>query len=352
MPLNLRGQIIEMKDIDGDTPLHAACRCGAPTEVFVLLLEANPNVVWDRDYEGLTPLLRLWVRYFVTLGEGAISRVCKEKDLVGELDDAWEKTVLLLIVSYCGSIINSGEDEEISGLDSSFIIGGMRYIFSTCNHQCRLCEPLDNWPGVCLPVSIPTFERPFVDLSTVSSTKTTEILNNEEEGASTESLSITRTTKANIPLITTEKQLQPFLIIHALTKVDCPRAVIKIATKLYPNELNKLDVNGYTPLALATQMPIFREHDLSDEGYCIEDQIHGDDVPPVDYSGHDIAVRDNTQPRYFCHPYLQQQQRRSNETASSSVIQILLETSPEAASYSHPRTGRIPLHFSILSGKS
>ena len=153
-----------MKDIDGDTPLHAACRCGAPSEVLVLLLKANPNVVWDRDYEGLTPLLRLWVRYFVTLGEGGISRVCEEKDLVGELGDAWEKTVLLLIVSYYGSIINSGEDGEINGLDSSFIVGGRRYIFSTCNHKCRLCEPLDDWPGVCLPVS-PTF----------SSTKTTEI---------------------------------------------------------------------------------------------------------------------------------------------------------------------------------
>ena len=72
----------------------------------------------------------------------------------------------------------------------------------------------------------------------------------------------------------------------------------------------------------------------------------------MDYSGHDIALRDNAQPRYFCHPYLQQQQRRSNATTSSSVIQILLEASPEAASYSHPRTGRIPLHFAILSGKS
>ena len=93
----------------------------------------------------------------------------------------------------------------------------------------------------------------------------------EEEGESTKSFSITRITKAYIPTIITEKQFQPFPLIHALTKVDCPRLLIKIATKLYPNELNKLDVNGYTPLALAAQIPIFREHDLSDEGYCIED---------------------------------------------------------------------------------
>ena len=51
-----------MRDVDGDTPLHAACRCGAPIEVLDVLLRANPAAVNERDYEGLTPLLRLWVR--------------------------------------------------------------------------------------------------------------------------------------------------------------------------------------------------------------------------------------------------------------------------------------------------
>ena len=60
------------KDVDGDTPLHAACRCAAPMDVLVTLLQANPITVTWKDYEGLNPLMRLWVRYFVLVGEQII----------------------------------------------------------------------------------------------------------------------------------------------------------------------------------------------------------------------------------------------------------------------------------------
>jgi hypothetical protein len=100
----LASQMASMCDVDGDTPLHAACRCGAPLEVLQLLLHANPGAVNQRDYEGLTPLLRLWVRYFVILGDDVIEGVKGLADLTGELGEAWKKTMLLLYCAYMGSL--------------------------------------------------------------------------------------------------------------------------------------------------------------------------------------------------------------------------------------------------------
>eukprot|EP00592_Proboscia_alata_P006377 CAMPEP_0194352996 /NCGR_PEP_ID=MMETSP0174-20130528/1369_1 /TAXON_ID=216777 /ORGANISM="Proboscia alata, Strain PI-D3" /LENGTH=548 /DNA_ID=CAMNT_0039121341 /DNA_START=29 /DNA_END=1675 /DNA_ORIENTATION=+ len=98
------GTETSMRDVDGDTPLHAACRCGAPIQVLCVLLEKEPNVVLVRDYEGLSPLLRLWVRYFVILGDDVIDAVRQPADIKGDLSIAWEKTNLLLQVAHHGSI--------------------------------------------------------------------------------------------------------------------------------------------------------------------------------------------------------------------------------------------------------
>ena len=51
-------EITGAKDVDGDTPLHAAARCAAPMDVLVTLLQANPEPVMWKDYEGLNPLMR------------------------------------------------------------------------------------------------------------------------------------------------------------------------------------------------------------------------------------------------------------------------------------------------------
>jgi ankyrin repeat protein len=97
-----------MRDEDGDTPLHTACRCGAPMEVLEVLLRVCHSSVYERDYEGLTPLLRLWVRYFVILGPDVIDSVRGPADLQGELGDAWNKTELLLKCAHRGSLGGSG----------------------------------------------------------------------------------------------------------------------------------------------------------------------------------------------------------------------------------------------------
>ena len=88
------------KDVDGDTPLHAACRFSAPMDVLVTLLQANPAPIMWKDYEGLNPLMRLWVRYFVLVGEQIISNIKQQSDITGDLIEAWEKSLLLLQVMY------------------------------------------------------------------------------------------------------------------------------------------------------------------------------------------------------------------------------------------------------------
>lgn len=77
-----------MKDVDGDTALHASCRCNSPIEVLEVLLMANPSTVHERDFEGLTPLLRLWVRYFVML-KIDLDAVTGIEAIDGELGEGW-----------------------------------------------------------------------------------------------------------------------------------------------------------------------------------------------------------------------------------------------------------------------
>jgi ankyrin repeat protein len=84
------------RDVDMDTPLHSACRCGAPLEVLRMLLLVYPAAARELDYEGLTPLHRLWVREYVLLGGETFKQVQSEKDLHGELQQAWFKTTMLL----------------------------------------------------------------------------------------------------------------------------------------------------------------------------------------------------------------------------------------------------------------
>lgn len=236
-----------MCDVDGDTPLHTACRCGAPIEVLEVLLRANPVAVHQRDYEGLTPLLRLWVRYFVILGDDAIESVRGPEDITGELGEAWKKTELLLRCAHHGSLPHP-------------------WSFGTA----------DDGP-----------ERIF-------------------------------------------------RVLHAAAAVDCPRAVVKIATILNSNQLEERDEDGMTPLLLACKAPIFKVRDLSDKGYLLEDRIHGDDSH---YDTTAVTLKEE------------------GTVSQPSVIDILLRAPMNAerqlsnvACIPSP-CGRLPLHWAIITGK-
>lgn len=247
-----------VRDLDGDTVLHTACRSGAPVEVLEVLLRANPTAVHERDYEGLTPLLRLWVRYVVTLGGDAWQDMA-DADLFdsnqsnSDLGQAWSKTVLLLRTAYYGSL-----------------------------------------------------EQPH---------------NNNI------------TTQSNDPYV-----------VHAAAAIDCPRPVLQMAARVFATQLNQRDRNGLTPLQIAAQAPIFDERDLSDEGYLLEDVVHGDE-----------SSTDSARP----HQSSQQPANKPNDTSSTtasspSVLEILLQANAAqpcgGASVPDP-LGRLPLHVALATGK-
>lgn len=244
-----------MRDVDGDTPLHAACRCGAPIDVLEVLLRANPAAVAVRDYEGLTPLLRLWVRYFVILGDDIIESVHGAADLQGELLDAWNKTELLLRCAHHGSLTNNH------------------------HHQ--------------------------------------------------------------------QQVQRRFLALHAASAVDCPRLIVKIAARVHVQQLDERDEEGRTPLMIACAAPVFAVRDLSDEGYTLEDMIHGDHHAENDAAGATLGDHDAS--------------NSTNSTSSSehhhaSVIDILLQANhafaaARGASLTDP-SGRLPLHMALEAGKS
>lgn len=221
-----------MRDVDGDTPLHAACRCGAPIEVLDTLLMTNPAAVNEADYESLTPIFRLWIRVLVILGNDVIESVQGPDDLKGELGEIWKKTELLLRCAYFGS-----------------------------------------------PEENPSFRA-----------------------------------------------------VHAASLLDCPRSVVKIATILYPEQLEEKDGLGRTPFIIAAQAPVFKVRDLSDAGYILEDQIHGNNQ------------EDNTT----------SVNREEDQVSSQpSVIDILAQASVSTKAACIPdNDGRIPLHHAIDCGKT
>ena len=179
--------ITGQSDVDGDMPLHAACRCGAPIDVLELLLRSDPDVVHKRDHEGLTPLLRLWVRYMVMLGAEVIDAVRKRDDLTGELAEAWEKTRLLLRVAYHGSLSSLVDDNDRDD-DGDAKRGDSR--------------------------------------SNATNSKAVSLANPESSPACA-------------------PPRRPFYLLHAAAGIDCPRSVVRIAAALHPDHLRLRERNDF-----------------------------------------------------------------------------------------------------------
>jgi ankyrin repeat protein len=255
--LNLATQMASMKDVDHDTPLHSACRCGASLGVLRLLMLVYPDAVHQRDYEGLTPLLRLWVREYVLLGDDVINGVQGPESLTGELGEAWKKTMLLLYCAYIGSL-----------------------------------KPL--------------------------------------EGGASEATS-TSTTATATP---NNKMFRP---MHAFAAIDCPRRVVKIATKVYRDQLLVKDEHGMTPLLIASQAPIYKFQDISYDGTDLEEMLEE----------HLYATDEDTS--------MKADEEEDDDSCRTivipSVIDILVEADPAAAKIADP-SGKRPLHHAIDSGKT
>jgi ankyrin repeat protein len=297
-----------MRDEDGDTPLHTACRCGAPMEVLEVLLRVCSTAVYERDYEGLTPVQRLWVRYFVILGKDVIERVRGPADLQGELEDAWNKTELLLSCAHRGSLLAlSSTTVTVSSLaaaSTSCCTGGTPVSTVGTDQDCGGCGSV------------------------------------------------------------------VFRAVHAAAAVDCPRAVLKIAAAVYPRQLDEKDENGMTPLMIAAQAPIFKVRDLSDEGYTLGDVIYGGDdthqnsMNNADNMNNNDDAGSNHSSSHSQDGWLPDNSNSTSAEAAAtaadiggsqpSVIEILLQANQEAASAAAcvpDPVGRLPLHWALATGK-
>jgi hypothetical protein len=309
-----------MRDEDGDTPLHTACRCGAPMEVLEVLLRVCRTAVYERDYEGLTPVQRLWVRYFVILGKDVIERVRGPADLQGELEDAWNKTELLLSCAHRGSLLEKTVLPSLSAASLS---------------------PGDIGVGVGGNIGVGS---------------------NGNGNGNNAIISIHADHDCAGGVV--------FRAVHAAAAVDCPRAVLKIAAAVYPRQLDEKDENGMTPLMIAAQAPIFKVRDLSDEGYSLGDVIYGVGEDPNTQSNNNNSNNSNNNnnnatrnnngsirgSNHSQDGWLPDNNHNSEIGGSQppSVIEILLQANQEAASAAAcvpDPVGRLPLHWALATGK-
>ena len=113
--------------------------------------------------------------------------------------------------------------------------------------------------------------------------------------------------------------------------MDCPREVIKIATKVYPEQLKQVDEDNRIPLTIAAVAPTWKIRDLSDDGYLLEDRIHDGDVS---------RESDN----------MDDAEQIGPNSLYPSVIEILVTAAPETARF-RDRNGRLPLQLAIANGK-
>jgi len=85
-----------VQDVDGDTPLHAACRVGANTSLLEVLVNACPHALFKRDKEKLTPSDRLWMRFVVLRRESKKLEHVPMGFVEREFIYAWETLVIFM----------------------------------------------------------------------------------------------------------------------------------------------------------------------------------------------------------------------------------------------------------------
>uniref|UniRef100_A0A7S2YC39 Uncharacterized protein n=3 Tax=Entomoneis paludosa TaxID=265537 RepID=A0A7S2YC39_9STRA len=269
------------RDPDGDLPLHAACRCGAPTSVLNVLVQAHPAAVHERDEEGLTPLLRLWVRYFVTLGSSSSSSSSATEDVLSTISDRHDARLQ--------SSTPLGQALEKTQLLLQTAFGG--------NETC--------W-------------------------------------------------------------------VHAAAAVDCPRSIVQLMARLYPEQLTRSH-QGRTPLVWAAQAPIYQVRDLTEVGYnthrSSDSYYYQDDGEEFDYDQYErqeLLEQEDDNDQDVLAPFAARPVPMETSTSSvlpttttlsstastqPSVIEILVQANPLAATIPGPQ-GRLPLHEALATRKT
>ena len=171
-----------------------------------------------------------------------------------------------------------------------------------------------------------------------------------------------------------------FYPLHAAASVMCPRILLQMVARLFPEQAIQRDEEGLTPLAIAASASIFQEPEIEAIDDFQEDQNYDNSTSPIDYAGpnHLDQVNDSTDHIFriesvssfgnqsFDHSgensLISEQQSDSNhgfaKKSSShpknsqklSVIDILVSLNPRAASIPDSE-GRLPFARAVESGK-
>ena len=317
---------ISMRDVDGDTPLHAACRCGANKDVIDYLLQAYPGAVHVHDFEGFTPLVRLWIRYYVILGEAEIHHALVYPSVLDtdvRFVTAWDQTLLLLRYAHGSETRTTATAGAAAAASSSSSSAGSL---------------------TTKPTSIYATSTSF--RQQIRSTVQHRLLSPSSSAIAMNSMLL-------------ESETDPpstMFVLHAVSAVDCPRFVVQLAIRKYPMQLLQRDEHGRSPLMVACAAPIYSYHSLSDDLFS---WIEADDED-IHARGrrHDQGPDANSTPPVGRMP-----------ESKSSVIELILQAGKCLSEFTQSSTdeqltmkyggadwvdpsGRLPLHIAIESGKT
>jgi ankyrin repeat protein len=117
--------VLLMQDLEGDTPLHSACRAGASIPVLQFLVESCPAALFVRDHtstrtttsasaRALTPLERLWLRLTELHGAAKIQETMEQGTHTWDIKETWEAAKLFLnAMTTCRNRPSSSPSQQV-----------------------------------------------------------------------------------------------------------------------------------------------------------------------------------------------------------------------------------------------
>jgi len=256
--LGLHPHEVVTKMPGGKLPLHIACSNGAPA-VFVLALASSyPSCLDMTDDDGMTPVhcacscpdlaletLDALLRWSATLGKKEMTIQDSDGDtpLHSACRVTTSKEVLIRLVKANPVALHIRDNEMLTPLlrlwVRPFVLYGSEFLEAIKSEEDLAGELADLWEKTLM------FLRALADPT------------------------------------------KPFRILHTIVAHDCPRAILKIALNLYPEERHSRDTMGLSPLGVAIEAPVFKVRELTDEGFCYvadstEDEglLHDEDQDP------------------------------------------------------------------------
>jgi len=197
-----------MKTVDGMTPLHFACYCGASSEVVKVLIETNPAIVSLGDRRGRTSLHCVCTGV-KTSNVNAIVRELLQvnPDLCYAIDKSGRSPLFLVLDDYADAI-----EEQIYMVTRDSSSEGLSISEANKMTEEHLYDLDERWISVTLLLSAAYYE-------TVNGTVGNQV---------------------------------PFRLVHACVGTrNCPVRFVFLALNLWPEQLKEKDSDGNLPIHIA-----------------------------------------------------------------------------------------------------